>query len=164
MDDYRQNQGLDWLGQILFPGSGGQQNWGGGYPQQGQQYGPPGGFPPGQGGFAPGQGGFPPGQGGPPGPPPGQGGQGGPPGPPPQSPPGGQQYGGGPSVFAVDPGSMYRCLYRYTWVRLNNGRTFWFYPTFIGRTSVAGYRWRRRQYRWVYYGLDTDRIASFSCQ
>lgn len=150
--DYRQNQGLDWLGQILFPGGGGQQ----GFPPG--QGGPPGGFPPGQGGF-------PPGQGGPPGPPPGQGGFGGggqlP--PPPQSPPYGQQYGG-PSVFAVDPGSMYRCLYRYTWVRLNNGRRFWFYPTFIGRTSVAGYRWRPRQYRWVYYGLDTDRIASFSCQ
>lgn len=145
--DYRQNQGLDWLGQILFPGGGGGQP----------------GFPPGQGGPP---GGFPPGQGGPPGPPPGQGGFGGggqlP--PPPASPPGGQQYGGGPSVFAVDPGSMYRCLYRYTWVRLNNGRRFWFYPTFIGRTSVAGYRWRRSQNRWVYYGLDTDRISSFSCQ
>ncbi|KGP71327.1 hypothetical protein [Pontibacillus yanchengensis] len=148
MYDPRQNQ-FDWLGQLLFPGGGG-----GGFPGQ-QQFGPPG-PPPGQGG-----GGQPPF-----GPPSGQGGFG-PPGPPPSSPPfgQGQQAGyGQPGLFAVDPGALRGCLYRYTWVRLNNGRAFWYYPTFIGRTSVAGYRWRRSQQRWVYFGIDTDRISSFSCQ
>ncbi|MFC0523450.1 hypothetical protein ACFFGV_07615 [Pontibacillus salicampi] len=145
MYDPRQ-QWLGGLGQMFFPGSGS-----------------PGGFPGGPGGGFPGQQ--------PPGPPPGQGGggpqggpQGPPPGPPPSTPPIGQQgVGGQPNVLAVDPGALYGCLYRYTWIRLNNGRTFWYYPTYIGRTSVAGYRWRRRQQRWVYYGIDTRQIASFSC-
>ncbi|WP_181444422.1 hypothetical protein [Bacillus sp. 03113] len=66
-----------------------------------------------------------------------------------------------PSLYAVDPGSMRRCLYRFTYVWLRNGRSFWFYPTYIGRTSVAGYRWRGN--RWMYYGTDADRIRSFQC-
>ena len=125
---------------------------------------PPFGPPPGQGqGFGPpGQGFGPPGQG--PGGfgPPGQGGQAGPPsGPPPSSiPP--QGFGaGGPTTFAVDPGAMRRCLFRFTYIHLNNGESFWFYPTFLGRRSVAGYRWFF--FNWVYYGIDTNRIRSFQC-
>lgn len=87
---------------------------------------------------------------------------------------GGQQQGGAPSTpppsytpqeqataFAVDPGAIRGCLYRFTYVWLNNGSSFWFYPTFVGRDSVAGYRWRR--FRWVYYGTDLRRIRSFRC-
>ncbi|MGI8317063.1 hypothetical protein [Halobacillus mangrovi] len=132
--------------------------------------GPGGGFGggPGQGlggffGGGPGQGPGPgpgPGLGGPPvGPPPFGGPQGGQLPPPPLVPPQSQ----GASVYAVDPGSLFGCLYRYTWVRLENGRSFWFYPTFIGRTSVAGYRWQRRRRQWVYTGLDTSLISSFQC-
>ncbi|KEZ53964.1 hypothetical protein [Metabacillus indicus] len=106
-------------------------------------------------------GGFGPGGGMPPGPPPGFGGGGAqaPTGPPPSQIP--QQS---PSLFAVDPGAISGCLFRFTYVWLNNGNSFWFYPTFVGRTSVAGYRWRPRQFRWVYFGIDTQRIASFSCR
>ncbi|WP_096440136.1 hypothetical protein [Alteribacter populi] len=121
------------------------------YPGQQQPSGPPPGFGPGQGpggGFGPGQG---PGQGPPAGPPPG---------PPPSTLP---QQQADVGVFAVDPGSLYGCLYRYTFIRLENGRRFWFYPVFIGRTSVAGWRWRPRQFRWVYTGFDTRQIASFQC-
>ncbi|WP_035550674.1 hypothetical protein [Halobacillus sp. BBL2006] len=117
----------------------------------------------GPGGFyggGPGQGPGPGGPGQPPlGPPPFGGQQGGQLPPPPSTPPQAQ----GATVFAVDPGSFYGCLYRYTWVRLENGRSFWFYPTFIGRTSVAGYRWQRRRRTWVYTGLDTRLISSFQC-
>jgi hypothetical protein len=87
---------------------------------------------------------------------------------------GGQQQGGAPSspppsytpqespqLFAVDPGAIRGCLYRFTFVWLNNGSSFWFYPTFVGRDSVAGYRWRG--FRWVYYGTDLRRIRSFRC-
>ncbi|MEH6991606.1 transporter [Neobacillus drentensis] len=87
---------------------------------------------------------------------------------------GGQEGGGAPSspppsytpqesasLFAVDPGAIRGCLYRFTFVWLNNGRSFWFYPTFVGRDSVAGYRWRG--FRWVYYGTDLRRIRSFRC-
>lgn len=132
----------------------------------GQTGGPPFGPPHGGGGqgqppFNPHQGGG--GQGQPPfNPHQGGGGQGQPPlGPPPSTIPPETQ---GVSTFAVDPGSIRGCLYRYTFVRLNNGRGFWFYPTFVGRTSVAGYRWRPRQYRWEYFGIDLNRIRSFSCR
>lgn len=89
-------------------------------------------------------------------------------------PGGGQQIGGAPtspppsfipqqsvSLQAVDPGAIRRCLYRFTFIWLNNGRSFWFYPTFVGRNSVAGFRWRGNQ--WVYYGTDLQRIRSFQC-
>lgn len=87
--------------------------------------------------------------------------------------PGGQQMGAPTSpppsfipqataeAFAIDPGAIRRCLFRFTYVWLYNGRSFWFYPTFIGRNSVAGFRWRRN--RWEYYGTDLRRIRSFRC-
>ncbi|MFK2827092.1 hypothetical protein QYG89_15715 [Bacillus sp. B190/17] len=112
---------------------------------------------------------FPPGQS------PGFPGGSGPPGPPPGFPQGGQQQGGPPSspppaftpqmqqasAFAVDPGAIRGCLFRYTYVWLQNGQSFWFYPVFVGRNSVSGWRWRNR--RWVYYGTDLRRIRSFQC-
>ncbi|SEB08903.1 hypothetical protein SAMN05421743_11610 [Thalassobacillus cyri] len=143
-----------------FPGFG---PGGGGFPGQG-----PGGFPGGPGGFPGGPGGFP-GQG--PGGFPGQGPVGGGQGqtmqlpPPPTDVPqfGAQSFQGGPGVYAVDPGAFYGCLYRMTRVMLRNGQRFWFYPVFIGRRSVAGYRWRPRRRQWVYFGIDTDRIVTFQC-
>ncbi|MCD8508636.1 MAG: hypothetical protein LRY73_01130 [Bacillus sp. (in: Bacteria)] len=99
----------------------------------------------------------------PPGPPPGFGpgvGQDGPPpGPPPSTIPQQQTIG----TFAVDPGSLFGCLRRYTYMRLEDGSRFWFWPTFIGRTSVAGYRWIPWQQRWIYTGFDTRLILSFQC-
>lgn len=113
----------------------------------------PGGFPGGgPGGFPGGPGGFPPGGG------PGGGQQGAPTSPPPAFTPQMSDV----SAFAVDPGGIRRCLYRMTFIWLDNGRSFWFYPTFVGRTSVAGWRWRRRQ-GWVYFGIDLNRIRSFQC-
>ncbi|CAG9621717.1 hypothetical protein [Sutcliffiella rhizosphaerae] len=120
---------------------------------QGPGFGPPTGGPPGFG--PPGQS-VSPGGGGP--------GSGPPTSPPPSTPPlETVSFGapGGPTAFAVDPGAFFGCLYRFTWVRLNNGESFWFYPTFIGRRSVAGYRWFF--FRWVYFGIDTNRIRSFQC-
>ncbi|KAB7665191.1 hypothetical protein [Bacillus sp. B1-b2] len=130
-------------------------------------------FPPFGGGstpsFPPLGGGFPPNfngpQGGPPSPPPfdGPGGMGGEQGPPTSPPPAftPQLNQSSANLLSVESGSMRPCLYRYTYVWLNNGRGFWFYPTFIGRNSVAGYRWRGN--RWSYYGTDTNRIRSFQC-
>lgn len=62
--------------------------------------------------------------------------------------------------FAVDPGAIRGCLYRFTYVWLNRDQ-FWYFPTFVGRNSVAGFRWRRN--RWVYFGIDLNRIQSFQC-
>src|SRR5690606_23913359 len=121
-------------------------------PGQGQGGGRPPFLPPGQG---QGQGGRPPFL------PPGQQGAG---SPPPFAPPGfgdGQFGAGGPSVLAVDPGSFQGCLRRLTLVRLTNGRRFWFFPTFIGRRSVAGFRWFSRTQQWRYTGFDTETVQSF---
>lgn len=121
---------------------------GGGFPGQG-----PGGFPgQGPGGGFPGQGpggGFP-GQG------PG-GSQSGPPSsPPPSFTPQQSQF----QTFAVDPGGIRGCLFRFTYVWLRRD-AFWYFPTFVGRNSIAGWRWNG--WRWVYFGIDLNQIQSFQC-
>lgn len=76
--------------------------------------------------------------------------------PPPSFTPAEKQF----QTFAVDPGAIRGCLFRFTYIWLNRDQ-FWFFPTFIGRNSVAGFRWRRN--RWVYFGIDLNRIQSFQC-
>lgn len=90
---------------------------------------------------------------------PGQGQAGGPPTSPPPSfvPAQTQQIG----TFAVDPGSIRGCLFRFTYLWLRGYEQFWFYPIFVGRTSVAGWRWTG--FRWVYSGISLRQIQSFSC-
>lgn len=96
---------------------------------------------------------------------------------PPFGPPGQGQAGGGPptspppsfvptqtqqiETFAIDPGSIRRCLFRFTYVWLRGFQQFWFYPIFVGRTSVAGWRWNG--FRWIYSGISLRQIQSFSC-
>ncbi len=128
--------------------------------------------PPGPGGGFPG---FPGGPGGPgmPGFPGVQGGQGGPgiPGGSPGGAPGGAQAPTAPppqfvpqmqaTTFAVDPGGIRGCLFRNTYIWMNNGEQFWFFPVFVGRNSVAGFRWVG--IFWGYYGTDLNQIRSFTC-
>ncbi|THE13659.1 hypothetical protein E1I69_07025 [Bacillus timonensis] len=64
-------------------------------------------------------------------------------------------------AFAVDPGSIRGCLFRYTYVWLKGREQFWFYPTFVGRRSVSGYRWTG--FRWIYFGISLRQIQSFTC-
>ncbi|MEK5442816.1 hypothetical protein [Fredinandcohnia sp. FSL W7-1320] len=102
-------------------------------------------------------------------------------GPPSQGPGGGppfgfpgQGQGGAPTApppsfvptqqaqtFAVDPGSIRRCMFRYTYVWLRGPGQFWFYPTFVGRRSVSGFRWTG--FNWVYFGISLRQIQSFTC-
>lgn len=86
-------------------------------------------------------------------------GQNGPPSSPPPSfvPAQTQQVG----TFAVDPGSIRGCLFRFTYVWLRNRQQFWFYPVFIGRQSISGYRWNG--FRWVFFGVSLRQIESFTC-
>ncbi|WP_010281532.1 hypothetical protein [Bacillus timonensis] len=135
------------MGSFFPPSGGGSMMPPFGPPSQG-----PGGFPP----FGP------PSQGpggGPPFGPPSQGQGGGPPTAPPPSfvPTQSQQA----QAFAVDPGSIRRCLFRYTYVWLRGSGQFWFYPTFVGRRSVSGYRWNG--FSWVYFGISLRQIQSFTC-
>lgn len=54
-----------------------------------------------------------------------------------------------------------RCLNRFTFIWLNNGNSFWFYPTFIGRQQVEGFRWR--QGVWMFDRINIRRIIFFRC-
>ncbi|WP_253944665.1 collagen-like protein [Paenibacillus sp. NEAU-GSW1] len=63
--------------------------------------------------------------------------------------------------FAVDPGAIAGCLFRNTYVWLRNGNQFWFFPVFVGRTSVSGFQWNGRF--WMYTGLSLQSIQSFTC-
>ncbi|WP_420488672.1 transporter [Paenibacillus arenosi] len=65
------------------------------------------------------------------------------------------------SPLAIDPGAISRCLFRNTYVWLRNGDSFWFFPTFVGRTSVSGFRFFRG--RWMFFGVDLRQIVSFTC-
>ncbi|MGM8211286.1 hypothetical protein ACLIBH_00685 [Virgibacillus sp. W0430] len=78
--------------------------------------------------------------------------------PPPNFTPTQQQQGF--QTYAVDPGAIRGCLYRYTYIWLKRD-AFWFYPIYVGRNSISGYRWVG--YRWVYYGIDLNHIESFQC-
>ncbi|MNV67732.1 hypothetical protein D3C71_1605430 [compost metagenome] len=65
------------------------------------------------------------------------------------------------ATFAIDPGGIRRCLFRNTYIWLNNGEQFWFFPVFVGRNSIAGFRWFG--FFWAYFGIDLNRISSFTC-
>lgn len=67
----------------------------------------------------------------------------------------------GPSTKAVDQGAIKGCKYRYVYIWPRRGRGFWAYLTYVGRTSVAGFRWNGR--RWTYFGMDLRQIESFQC-
>ena len=132
----------------FFPGPG----TGGGFPGFPGGPGVPG-APGGPGAPGSGPGGFP----GTPGPPGGApGGVQAPTAPPPQFIPQMQA-----STFAIDPGGIRHCLFRNTYIWLNNGEQFWFFPVFVGRNSVAGFRWFG--FFWGYFGIDLNRVGSFTC-
>lgn len=91
---------------------------------------------------------------------------------PPPGPPGQQQMQQLPpppsftppqpvSAFAVDPGAISGCLFRNTFVWPRFGFGFWFYPTFVGRNSVSGFRWNGRT--WMFTGISLRQIETFTC-
>ena len=76
----------------------------------------------------------------------------------------GQPYGGGGQMtpyMQIRPRELRRCLNRFTFIWLINGNSFWFYPTFLDRQFVYGFRWRRNQ--WEYDRLNVNRIIFSRC-
>ncbi len=67
----------------------------------------------------------------------------------------------GVGVFAVDPGAIRPCIFRYVYIWLNTGESFWAWLVFVGRSSAAGWRWTG--FRWIYFGVDLRNIQSFAC-
>ncbi|MFL0248268.1 hypothetical protein [Candidatus Clostridium stratigraminis] len=68
---------------------------------------------------------------------------------------------GGISPHAIDPGAIMPCRFRFSYIWLRNGNSFWAYITHVGRTSIAGFRWNGR--RWIYFGMALRNIESFTC-
>lgn len=65
------------------------------------------------------------------------------------------------TTFAVDPGAISGCLFRYTYIWPRFGAGFWFYPIFVGRRSVSGFRWNG--FFWMFTGMDLRQINTFTC-
>ena len=97
---------------------------------------------------------------------------GGPPpfGPPPMGPPNfGPPPGGPPPNFSparpawqVGPSGIRSCLFRHTYIWLDSGRSFWFYPVAVTRDVVTGFRWSSRN-GWRLRTINVNNIRSFQC-
>ncbi|MBR0597599.1 hypothetical protein [Sinanaerobacter chloroacetimidivorans] len=59
-----------------------------------------------------------------------------------------------------DPG-LKHCINQMTYIWLKNGNEFWFYPTFVGRQTMLGFRWRRMG--WTRDRVNIKNIRSFQC-
>jgi len=53
------------------------------------------------------------------------------------------------------------CINRNTFIWLRNRDSFWFFPTFVGRQSVVGFRWGR--IGWTYNVINRQSILSYQC-
>ncbi|MDT8716300.1 hypothetical protein IAI10_06495 [Clostridium sp. 19966] len=62
---------------------------------------------------------------------------------------------------AVDAFSLRPCVNRIIYIWPKNGRGFWAYVTFVGRRSLAGFRWNGR--RWFYFGMSLRNVDAFFC-
>ncbi|MGL5244624.1 MAG: hypothetical protein ACRC7R_05520 [Sarcina sp.] len=56
---------------------------------------------------------------------------------------------------------MSLCLNKFTYIWQTNGRSYWTYLISTNNKSVCGFRWGG--FRWIYFGLDLNRIDSFLC-
>ncbi len=56
---------------------------------------------------------------------------------------------------------MRNCLNRNTFIWLDNGNSFWFFPTFVGRQAVIGFSWRG--FGWILQRINLERVRSFQC-
>ncbi len=64
---------------------------------------------------------------------------------------------------AIDPGAIVNCMFRMTYIWTSRNRGFWFFPTFVGPQSIAGFRWNERRRRWQFTGLDLQTVETFTC-
>ncbi|GLC89529.1 hypothetical protein [Lysinibacillus piscis] len=89
-------------------------------------------------------------------------------GPPPPSSTGQMPMGAPPGFAPPMPTwqqgtrSIRSCLFRNTYIWMNNGRSFWFYPTAVGQEFIAGFRWSNR-HGWRFRTITRNQIRSFEC-
>lgn len=83
-----------------------------------------------------------------------------PPGPPPSVMPPKPVTAQG-TYYAVDPGAIFLCLFKFTVIYPTGGLPFWAWLVFVGPRSVAGFRWNG--FSWSPFGLDLNLIDYFQC-
>ncbi len=54
-----------------------------------------------------------------------------------------------------------RCIYRNTFIWQRNGNSFWFFPVFVTRNVILGFRWGR--FGWMHSTINRDSILTFQC-
>ncbi|MCL2168764.1 MAG: hypothetical protein FWB74_01905 [Defluviitaleaceae bacterium] len=68
-----------------------------------------------------------------------------------------------PKAHLARPGhdAIQSCLYKNTYLWLNNHQQFWFFPTFIGKSSICGYK--RINDDWQFMGFGIEMIEKLYC-
>ncbi|AWE08511.1 hypothetical protein DCE79_14530 [Lysinibacillus sp. 2017] len=79
-----------------------------------------------------------------------------PPGPPPAFSPAMTMSGSQTGSSGIS-----RCIYRNTFIWQRNGNSFWFFPTFVSRNVILGFRWGR--FGWTFSTINRDSILTFQC-
>lgn len=82
-------------------------------------------------------------------------------GPPPSSTPVEPLSAAGGAQTFVDSGSIRMCRFKFAYIWPRRGSGFWMWITYVGRRSIAGWRWDGR--RWFRFGMDLRDIRSFRC-
>ena len=59
------------------------------------------------------------------------------------------------------PSGMRNCLFRNTYIWLRNGNSLWFFPTFVSRSIIVGYRWSA--FGWIYHVINPNSVRSYQC-
>jgi len=82
-----------------------------------------------------------------------------------------QEFQRGPAEFGTEfrgpgfprrrPRDLRNCVNRFTFIWLVNGNSFWFFPIFVTREQVIGFRWRRGV--WVSDRINIRRIFFHQC-
>jgi glucan-binding YG repeat protein len=66
-----------------------------------------------------------------------------------------------PNLTTVESGAITPCIFRFTYIWLKSGISFWSYLAFIGKTSISGWQYKAGQ--WVYFSVDLKNIKNFIC-
>lgn len=65
------------------------------------------------------------------------------------------------SVSSIEYNIISPCVYKYTYLWLKNGESFWSYIVYVGKRAVSGWRYKRG--RWIHFSSHLKQIKNFTC-
>lgn len=65
------------------------------------------------------------------------------------------------STGSIESSAIFPCTFRYTYLWLKNGESFWSYIAYVGKRAISG--WKYKKGRWVQFGLHLRQIKNFTC-